>query len=579
MYKERTVDDWIEEINNGLEFRRLYGKEDGWADIEALAYNVHTSQANSGPNLIYSMGDDLLSTLNVPNPMILVEPTKQSEIDSAPVIEAVDNQLIGQMKMNEEVEMGTFGSYMWGTSFFKIGYDSEFGWSPKFDYNGPKEPVGMSLTQLNSKQQMIEFNEYEPGMPWYRSCLPHDIVVPYGCRDLDSAAWVAHRVVRHIDCIKDDVKYSKKSDLVPTMSMEDFVKSYQTVVKPYRMGSNNDMVTGVDTGKGGKEFCELWEIHDKATGKIFVIATGHDQFLRNESNSLQLYGLPFVELGFTPKVRNIWRTSDADYLLQAQAELSDISIQGTKQRRANVLKFLYDVQQITKLELEKLLSADVGIAAGVTANKGDLRNVIIPLQMGQNQNLYQEADFVRSNARETTGFTRTQAGEYAGARTSAFEVQKVQAARDMRMSRRQGRIAGCYMESMRKVNEIIFKYWKTPRLIKTLDVNGIEQWMSYTGSALKGKYSYKLTFNSAPLETEDSRRQEASQAYMTLSQDPTVDPIALRRYLARSYRDIQFSSIFKPGILDQQPTQPGEAPAGAEQVQAGNTGGLRLAGA
>lgn len=577
MSKERTVDEWFEELNNGLEYRRLYGKEDGWADIEALAYNVHTSQANSGPNLVYSMGDDLLSTLNVPNPMILVEPTKQSEIDSSPIVEAVDNQLIGQMKLNNEVEMSTYSAYMWGTSFLKIGFDSEFGWAPQFDYNGPKQPIGMTLTQLDSQQRMIEFNEYEPGMPWERSVLPHDIVVPWGTRDIDSAPWIAHRIVRHIDHVKADRKYSNKGNLQPCMSMADFVRSYQTVVKPYRIGSNETMLDMAV--EGGAEFCELWEIHDKATGKIFVIATRHDKFLRNEPNSLQLYGLPFVEVGFTPKVRNIWRTSDADYLLQAQAELSDISIQGTKQRRANVLKFLYDKQQITKLELEKLLSADVGIAAGLDMSKGDLRNVIIPLQMGQNQNLYQESDFVRANARETTGFTRTQAGEYAGARTSAFEVQKVQAARDMRMSRRQGIIANAYMESMRKVNEIVFKYWKTPRLIKTMDVQGVEQWMSYTGSQLKGKYAYKLTFNSAPLETEESRRQEASQAYMTLSQDPTVDPIMLRRYLARSYRDIQFSSIFKPGILDNQPTQPGQAPAGAPPVPPNQQGNLRLAGA
>jgi hypothetical protein len=580
--KELTVDEWFTELNDGLEFRRRYGLEDNWAKIEALAGSADLSMVSSGPNLLYSMGDDLLSTLNVPNPALLVDPLTMQEMQSSPIVESIDNQLIKQLQMNDEAEIATYCAYLWGTSFCKIGYDSEFGWSPEFDYNGVKQPAGLSLTQVNKKQQYIEFNEYEPGMPWFQAVMPHDIVVPWGTRDIDRAPWVAHRVVRHIQDIKDDVKYSGKRELQPNMSMSDFMKSYQTSVKPYRIGSD-DIMKSLEID-GEAEYVELWEIHDKRTGKIYVIATGHDKFLRNEGNSLQLGGLPFVELGFTPKTNRIWRTSDAQYLLYAQAELTDISVQTTKQRRLNVLRFLYKKGAIDKPELEKLLTGAVGAAVGVDAD--DLRTVIAALQMGNNQNLYQEADFVRSNARETSGFTRTQAGEYAGARTSAYEVQQVQEARDTRMTRRQQKIANLYINSFRKINEIIFKYWKTPRIIKTVGQDGAIAWQNYIGSQLKGKFAYDLTFNSAPFVTDSSRQQEALQLFQFAMQG-LIDPTMVMQELSRSYRDVPIRALLQQSIQQRmQQMQLQTAAGGTSGTQAGagqNTNnvqsGLRLAGA
>lgn len=572
MFKELKQKDWVCQIDQGLEFRRLYGKEQQWSFIEAMASNASSASANHAPNIVYAMGDDLISSLHVPNPVLLLKPQTMAEIGTAPILESIDNHLIKELKIKRELEIGTYAAYQWGTSFIKIGYDSEFGWDPALDYNGTKAPYGMSLSQLDAKQRFIEFNNIEPGMPWVAHVPPHDIVVPWGVRDLDHASFVCHRVVRHIDEIKSDAKYENTKMLQPNMSKADWVKSYQSVIKPYRLGMNQVMSSLA--AEGETEFVELWEIHDKRTGKIFVIATGYDKFLRNDRNALQINGLPFVELGFTPKTRNIWRTSDADYLLQAQAELGDISIQGSKQRRANVLKFLYDKNTISREELNKLLSSDVGIAAGIDMKGKDLRNVIVPFQAGNNQNLYQESQFVRENARETSGFTKTQAGEYAGARTSAFEVQQVQQARDTRMTRRQTVVADAYIEILRKVNDIIFKYWRTPRVIQYSDPDGLQQWINYTGSQLKGRFSYDMSFNSAPTETDSSRQQRAMMFYQVAASDPYVDPIMVRRWLAQSFRDVGIGQIFKPGVISGipipgggvgQPNQPGSGTPGAIQ--------------
>lgn len=540
MFKELDVEEWFTEISHGLEYRRLYGMEEQWAQIEALACNADTSYAKHGPNLVYAMMDDMMSTLHVPNPEIIVDPLTSAEVDSSPVIEAVDNQLIDQMKMPEEMEIASGMAYLWGSTVLKIGYDSEFGYTDlKWDFNGPDQPWGQTLTQLDRKQWAIEFNDYKPGMPWVKACLPHDIVVPWGTRDIDTAPWIAHRVVRHVEDCKADVKYNTRG-LKPVMSMSDWVKSYQTVVKPYRIGTQ-DMFRSLEF-EGEAEYVELWEIHDRRTGKIYVIATQHKSFLRNETDHLQVSGLPFVEVGFTPKVRNFWRTSDAMYLMHAQAELVDIAIQSSKQRRMGVLKFLYQIGAITEAELTKITSSQVGAAAGV---RGDLSKVIAPFQPGQNYSLYQEADYVRNNARETTGFTQTQAGEYAGARTTASEVQQVQGARQQRQTRRQKRVADIYTNTLRKVNEIVFRYWRAPRMIQIVGPEGMMAWQQYVGSQLKGQYSYRMTFQDAPFPTIEQQQALAMQAYQMSMQDPSMDPIAARKFLARSMRSGNINTIWQ----------------------------------
>ena len=126
-------EDWMVEIDNGLEYRRQFGKEDAWNQLELDYTNDPSGHAAIGPNLIYSMGDSLLSSLSVPDPEILLTPEHKSFVDRAPVVESVDNWLIRKLKIKSEVEDAILNSYLFSRAILKIGYDSEFGWSPYHD--------------------------------------------------------------------------------------------------------------------------------------------------------------------------------------------------------------------------------------------------------------------------------------------------------------------------------------------------------------------------------------------------------------------------------------------------------------
>lgn len=579
MAQELSISDWIEEIDRGLEYRRVYGLEAQWGQLEAMLYNVDPSQANAGPNIFISTLDALAASLSVPYPYMTVKARKSKTIKKARVLESIDNMLIDQMGLPGEVEKAVFSTFLWGKGFIKLGYDSEYGWDGTLDI-GLGKPLGLTMTQFDRNHKRIEFGDVQPGMPWAKSVLPHDIVVPWGTYSIKTAPWYAHRVVRHIDSVRGDLKYAHTKNLRPNMSMEDFTKSYQRVNQLQRAGRTENL--GRD--EGGEEFVELWEIHDRATGRIMVMATGEDEhWLRNDPDALQINGLPLVELSFVPRARTFWVTPDAFYLKFHQAELSDIAVQTTKHRRLSVLKLLYDENAISATALDRLFSADVG--AGVPIKTGfNLDTVVRALNVpSPNMQLYADSESIRRNAREQVGFSRNQAGEFESTgRRTAREVAEVAQAAGLRLDRRQNAIRCLYIDIFRHVNPIIFQNWKLPRGVEIIGDEGAPEFFNVTGEELDDVYDYKLGFSTGGQETLQERRQSSLQLYQMLSQDPRIDPMKLAQWLAAAINDPEFNNIFANGVLNGQASSGGAggqptSQGSGQDMGGGQTGGVQAA--
>ncbi len=561
-----TVEEWFLEIDQGLDYRRKYGLEDSWAELESLYYNVHPSMASNSPNIIAGTGDSFLSELTVPSPYVLVEAMREDAIDGAPIVESVMNNLMYDIEIAEQVEIATLHAYLWGRGFLKIGFDSEFGWNPKYDIGGDLVELGMSFTQLDRKGRRIESGKVRPGMPWIEAVLPHDIVVPWGTRDLDKCPWVFHRIIRHIDDIKADPKYSNKSGLQPVMSMEDYTNTYKSTLKPYRMGM---MSPGTSSRK--EEFCELWEGRSRRTGRIIVLATGYNKKLRDDVDLLLTnQGYPFADISFVPRARNFWVTPDSYYLKFHQAEQTDISVQASKQRRMGGLKFAYSEDAVDSDEIDKLTSAEVGAGFKVKGSH-TLKEAIMTLQPGSNLGLYQDLAQSQQNARAVVGFSLNAQGEFMKGRKTATETQAVNRGGGNRMSRRVHRLRRFYGQASKKTIAILADLWKAPRLAKILGPDGESKWLRFTGEDLRGKYKYVVDFTNTSNESLLQRRQEAINMYMLLSQDPFVDPVELRRYLIKAYNDPELGRIFRMNSdadLRLQMSQMQQGSGGSSQGQA-----------
>ena len=540
-YKD-TPEDWMARIDDGLEFRRLYGREESWARNEAMLLNLPKSGAEIGPNLYQEMSDAVISRLGVANPAITISPSLRdpSSVDSYRIVQAVDNWFMQELGVPFLLEDVAMHSFLWGRGGVKIGYDSEWGFDEAFDLGDPTSPWGMTLTQFAKKGSRIECGAGSPGMPWIMPVLPHDIVLPWGTTYSGWCPWIAHRVIRHVDLLKADPKYENTRDLQPDISMQDVMDSYTKVMSLKAKTGRTQWNAHKDRTKN-QEFVVLWEIHNWMTGKVLAIT--EKKIHRNDNDDLQLDGLPFKFFTLMKHPRSFWGTPQGDYLRFHQAEQYDIALQAAKQRRVNVLKYLIKRNAMNDEELTKALSPEVGIAAFMEQS-ADMDRDIKLMPQGNNFLLWQEAEASRRNSREAIGFSRNQLGEFdTSSRRTAHEASFVNQGSERRMDRRQAAFARLYTEVFRFLNQTVFKFWKTPRHVQ---IEGGE-WPSFTGEQIKAEYSYNIDFGVEQPRDLQTRRQAALQTYMMLREDPLVDPQGLRTYLARSYHDVEFEKLFKEG--------------------------------
>lgn len=550
----KTVDDWLSDIDAGLEYRELFAREASWHKLEQDWNNDPEGDTAVGPNLIYAMGDSLTSSLMVPDPEFLVIAERQSGLDKAPIIESLDNYMIRKLKIKRSVDAGLLHSYLYSRTILKIGYDSEFGWSPYWDVGEGNNLTGMTFTQFDKKGNRIESPDTMPGFPWIRPVLPHDFAVPWGTIFLEDAPWAAHRVVRHIDSIRKDPKYKNAKGLQPMLSMEDFVYSYLTT------GSKKQKARSKTAAIYNKkpEFVELWEIRDRMTNKVLVVSRNYDMFLRDDIDVIQTAcGMPFVSGSITNHPRSFWTTPAAYYLGQIQKTQFDISIQAEKQRRISVLKFLYRKGVMSETAINRLMSSDVGAAEGIEATY-PLGEIIAPVNTGSNVDFVLQAENSRRDAREAIGFSRNQLGEYdASSRRTAREATFVAQGSQLRTDRRAQMVVDLYTEAIDKVNKLIFNFWTMPR-----EVLHDGQHAVVTGPMLKGDYQYDVSLTTKRHLSKAERKIEALSMMGQLATLPGIDPTALYQYLQDAAGDPAFERILSP-VTQKAPAQGGQAAQGA----------------
>lgn len=547
-----TPEDWLIEIDNAKEYRREYGFEDSWANLDRMWNNDPNSSTSVGSNLIYSMGDTLLAGLAVPDPEFVAYPENPRSAEAIPIIESLDNYLLRKLKMKRHVEHSLLYGYLRSKCILKIGYDSEFGWSPQYDI-GTAQSYGLSVSQFDKAGRRIEFNDITPGMPWVAAVDPIDFVVPWGTIYLEDAPWCAHRVVRLNRDIKADLKYRNTSRLEPQLSMEDYMDSYNASSKYRRTYSHNQSMYNVNTRM---LYNELWEIHDRRTGEIIVVSPDYDKFLRKELDAMP--GIPFVAEGFTMNPKSFWSTPQAYYLGQIQEEENDIAIQGTKQRRLSVLRFLVRENAMTIEEANKLVSGNVGAAARIKGN-GPLKEAITTApQNNNNFELEAMSNANRSNARDAVGFSRNQLGEFdSSSRRTAQEVRSVAGGAGRREQRRVQSMSSLYIDTMRKINQIVFKFWRLPRYTLVED-----KWIQFTGEQIAGDYMYDMSLSNKRYLSSAEKKLEALQMVMQFGNMPGVNLEMLYKNAIDAANDPTFERIFTdPNTKNKQLTggQPGGA--------------------
>lgn len=188
------------------------------------------------------------------------------------------------------------------------------------------EQLRLQLQDLMSKEQIVTREGLIFDFPKSTS-----IIVDPACTNLMGfvgADWVAHEIYMTLDRVKETFGIDLK-----TSSSQGGEANF----KSYSMSSGQVPVAGASGGKSEDALVCVWEIYDKKTGMVYVVADGHPDFLvEPASPQIEVNGFfPIRALTFNEveSEDEVFPPSDVE-LLQHQQEEYNRSRDGMREHRA-----------------------------------------------------------------------------------------------------------------------------------------------------------------------------------------------------------------------------------------------------
>lgn len=517
------ADWWIPQIRAGEQFRKKFAHEEKWHKWRQF-YRGNWQGDILPVNLFFMLLRTTVPRVYFKNPSVSITPAKPG-IESqvfAQVLERVDNKLLNQMDVKREIKMMIQDGFLFGTAFGKSGFGGFYSPTPIFG-DFPETPTDKRGNQVEYRSNIFE------NMPWFSRVHPKDIIVPDGLDIYKNSRWVANRIVRPVEDVRADPRFKNTSDLRSIMS-EPEVTLMGMVQRPISM-------------------VELYEIRDKKTGGVMVIAPQKDtnKVLFWGPDDMQLDGhFPIHPLQYNPDDEVFWAVPDAQILEPYQLEINEIRTQIMKHRRTSLVKLLIQRGKMTEEEARKMVDEDI---LPVVFVDGIPSNVIMKMEAGGVPNdLIQQIDEVMQDVRETVGFSRNAFGEFnpGSSDTTATEAQIVKQSGEIRIDERRDLTADLLKDVIENNHQIIFNYWRPEDVVELVGPGGAAVWVKVANDLLStGKYNVRVDPDSAIPLSRQAREQKAVQLYGILKENPLIDPQQLTSYLLHEMHGVQFDQMMK----------------------------------
>ena len=509
---------WEENLRGGLQYMRDFASPMNWG-IYRNYYRGEFRHGFKGQRkyslaLIFAILRSMLPRIYFTNPQVTLTNEVPNYYLQSKIVQKIDNKLIRSTKLKRTIKELILDAGMCGTVPLLTGFDTAYGYDPRFkesvtdENTGEEVQIGGTLLQFNEKTgDKLEYNEtIKPGKPWADKIRPEFFVVPYGYDRLHKVPWEMRMYVRHIDDVKADPRLVNNKDIKANAL---------TTFDWFREKKLHQMMPKQNFG----DFVFLWEIRDLKSGRMIIFQEGHKKLLYNEKDELQKFGNPYMELTFNYDPLYYWGLPDAKFLEDQQLGINEIRTIHMEHRRIAKKKFLYDSNKITEDSMDKVINEDTG--AGIPVD-GPPEGAIKDMQPHVPPDFNIDVDAVRRDAREISGLSRNQVGEFEGGRRTATESQIVNMASQIRVSERKDMVADLLVNIVEKYNQYIFSEWNVKQVEDIIGPDGVRYWVQFSYKDIDSKYAFRVDPESGMPVSSEQRKQEAIMVAQYIHSSPVV---------------------------------------------------------
>jgi len=457
-------------------------------------------------NYIFSTIRTILPSLFGKTPHIIVTPNRDEDIKSAELLERAVNYLWKELGLKEEVRRALLDGLIVGHGWIKIGYRVE---TVLLNTSSIKDRAKEAVAELDPNATNNFVDEYiNDEEVWAKHISPFEIFVDPEAKNLSDARYVIHRMVKTLEEIKRDSNYKNTDKIKPTHIFEQ--ELLENVNPTYLESDDIKRVV-------------LWEIWDRESNFIRVVADGCDSFLRNEEIPYKMDGYPFAMLAFNDVPGEFYPISEVEIIRTQQLEINKIrSFQLDHIKRAS-RKILFEKGSLDDNQIEKLTNPEDMSLVEVN----DISRIRVLEDITLPRDIFNVGQMQKDDIREMTGISEYQRGGFPLAKKTATEARIIQNASQSRSFEKAVLLENFTESVAKKVIQLVKQYYDRDKLITIVGDKGFH-WRDYNREEIQKEYDVSVVAGSMvkpDSELEKLKAMEAFKLVFSLGTNPEISSI------------------------------------------------------
>ena len=498
----------------------------------------------------------------------------RDNVIGAEALESALNYDIRRMKLKQNAK-ASIQDALFCYGLVKLGYDCGETYDPA------TAPVAEAVAAANGEDDPRAGLEHDTtisrGATWAKRVSPwdfrYDLSINMLDNDLSQARWVAFRTIRPLEAVKNDPIYKNTRDLEGTLVDDrETMKADKGPDTPA-----TDRIPGEERSRAfatgvQDKFVELWEVWDKLDRKLYVIATGHEGFIRETDWPFEMRDFPMAFLWFNETPDTALPVSDFRSWYNQNLVINICESMDIESMRRRMDKIFVRKGSMSADEMENMTSALGKAVVEVMDPNADVR------EFKSSGNEVQLSQVVRGRANERTyelsGVSAQQKGVTEPEKT-ATETAIVQSNAEARNSESVDRVKDWVECICRKLVSLMKQFYTKETLVPVVGREDFE-WMPFSAKNIQGEYDYNVhlsTFNPTRPEVQTKQITDLIALFMRMPQIPDgmgqMYNVNIKKLVEEWMRATNSQVRARDILMGPTPPQMPSAPGGPQPQQQG----------
>jgi len=509
-------DEWQENINlydyEGNHFGDQHDTAKDQSDGSRRHRTENTDSNLIAFNLIRSNTKRKVPSLYFRNPKVLATPRRKDDINSAGLVEVVLNYTFEQIKLKIQMKRCITDALLTTMGVMKIGIDSEF-----------------RLDTKSKEDDRVENTNITPNDIWNLRVSPFDFYIDPRATNLDlsNAEYVVHKVDRFLQDVKDDEFYENTGNLKPNK----FIRKGR---------SKTDDLVDSEISQDNREIITIWEIWDRKSKMVLVMAEGHDKFLKQMDWPWEMEGFPFVTLSFDYTPDELYPSADVDNYISAQKAV-DLFLSIAVEHAERALPRIIVTGQVTDEEIQK--AKQPLIDQIIHFRNGNVTAFTPPSLSGD---MFGVMSMLREVINVVSGVNEFQRGQVPRGAKTATAATIINQSSQIVQSEQGDVVQDFFLDISRKDLQLMRQEYDIKRIVPIVGNDpGLFEFKEYNKDDIRGEYDLKLEPYSSQPRDLDSEKQQALQFVSVIKQlFPNIaNDIELVKDLGKAFRKNNMDKI------------------------------------